>query len=229
MKPQEDRSQKPTEDRAALREELLRAEANDRLRMFDALNREADPDDEEVPEMPEELRDQLVEQFGDRTPREVTAPRATPVSGWFARMVEFFQAKPLSAYGGLAAAACAVMFMMLQTAGGPDGTGPRKTDHVRGDKVKPSATAEVPVYLFPASKAAEVVELANQGREFVLCADRADFDSRRSGKWVVAVDLDRRVVMSFGDGEATGEVPIDREGAAGVLLAVRAALDEMVD
>ncbi|MFT4548432.1 MAG: hypothetical protein ACI8XO_000869 [Verrucomicrobiales bacterium] len=217
----------PAEDRAALREELLRTVDADRLHVFDALDREADQDDG-VPEMPESLRDQLIAQFGDRAPKSAVATPPT-VSIFFANLVEFFKAKPLASYGGLAAAACAVMFMMFQFGGGGGDGSLGKVDRVRGGgDGGPSATADVVVYLFPESKAGAVVAEMAQGREVIVCADEADFDRRLGGGLAVAVDLDRRVILSFEKGQVSGEVDIEEEGVRSVLLGIRNVLDEMI-
>ena len=166
MKPDTELPKNPAEDRAALREELLRSNESGRLEVFDALNREADDDDEEVPAMPEGLRDQLIEQFGERTPRQTPATTAPQSPGFFESVIAFFQARPLAAYGGLAAAACAVLFIVVQL-GGPGGAGDgggTQTDLLRGDAQTPSGDggcAGVPIPQDP--KRTEVVEQDGRG------------------------------------------------------------------
>lgn len=226
MNSEEKRSINPAADRAALREELRLADGGDRLRVFDALNREADAD-EEVPEMPDGLRDQLVEQFGDRVQQPVEVAPAVP--GLIEKLLVFFQAKPLASIGGLAVAACAVMLVMVQFSGVDDGIGPGKVDQLRGGGGRPAVTAGVPVYLFPEAGSAEVVAMMAEGRKVFVCEDAADFENRLGGaKWAVAIDLDRRVVITIADGTADDGQAIEGDGARGVLLGIRAALDAMM-
>ena len=228
MKPEEKLPQDPAEDRAALREELLRTSGSQRVQVFDALNREADAE-EEVPDMPPGLRDQLVEQFGKATPA-TPAPTRPDSPSLLERVVELFRAKPAAAFGGLAVAACAVMFAMVQFGDTGDGGGKGgQIDNLRGGSARPAATADVPIFLFPESKAAGIVPMMAGDRKVVLCADQADFEKRLDVDWAVAVDLDRRVILSFEEGKASGETPVDGEGDRGVLLGVRAALDQMVE
>ena len=110
-----------------------------------------------------------------------------------------------------------------------DGGGAGTVDTLRGGgDGRPAATAGVRIYLFPESKAGEVVALMAEGREVVLCADRADFENRRDAERAVAVDLDRRVVLSFEKGEGVAEDAIEGEGARAILLGIRGALDRMM-
>ena len=226
MNSEEQTHRTPAEDRAALREELQGSDYRLRLHVFDALNRHREADEEEVPEMPESLRDQLVEQFGEPSEQPAPEPVAPVVAaGFFEKLVAFFQARPLASYGGVAAAACAVMFMVTQFRANDDD--PRKISHVRGDGGVPAQTADVPVYLFPEAAAEGVVELMSKDRKVVVCRDAADFEKKLDADWAVAVDLERRVVKTFEAGKATGEKPVGGDDARHVLLGIRTALDEM--
>ena len=226
MNSEEIRPDNPAADRAALREELRLADGGDRLRVFDALDREAGAD-EEVPEMPGGLRDQLVERFGDRAQQPAAVAPAGP--GLIGKVVACFQAKPLASFGGLVVAACAVMIMMVVPFRDVGDGGSGRIDQLRGGSGRPAVTADVPVYLFPEAGAAAVAAMMAEGRKVVVCQDAADFESRLDVKWAVAIDLDRRVVITIKDGDADDGKVIGGNGARGVLLGIRAALDAMMN
>jgi len=243
MSSEDQLSQVPSEDRAALREELQRAGDTERLRVFDALNRQSDGVDDDVPDMPEDLREKLLDRFGssaDEAAPAAQAPRTVSTEGkpgFFEGIAAFFRAKPIAGFGGLAVAACALMLVLVLPQLGGDGTGGGKgaggkTDTIRGEVKPPATHSDVQIFFFPESKAAEVVALMSEDRKVILCEDVSDFAQKRQAEkvhWAVVVDLENRSISNIEAGKPTGDTAIDGDDAESVLLGIRDALNSMVN
>lgn len=230
----QDRRREAAKDREQLRGELASGEhQRSRLEVFDRLAKESEEPDAEPPPMPDELRDKLVEKFGDRgaaaqpvrqTPAAVAAP------SFFARLREMLAGREL-AYGGLAVAACLILLaVFLPEADNRLPGGGDKVDDLRGGGGDTAvASREVAIYLYPAEAAGEVVALMNASRPVVVCDDATDFALRLADEerpLSIGVDLVDKHGWFCRDGVVGEEFVVEGDTAMEILLSLSAAADE---